>query len=799
MNKKNTTKAHPEGKTKKQQSAKNGFIVKWIWRIFGICIVAILFVFLLISTGVIGYLPPINELENPIDKYASQVISSDDKLLFTYSDDKENRIFVDYSDLSPYLVQALVATEDQRFYGHSGIDAIGLARAIVKTMILQNSDGGGGSTITQQLAKQLYTNKGKRRAKNKMQRIFQKPVEWVIAVQLERQYTKEEIINLYLNEYDFNYSAIGIESAAHTYFGVAPKDLKVEEAAMLVGMLKNAALYNPVRRAELTKKRRDVVLAQMRKAGHLTKQQTDSLKQMPIKLKFHRLEHVDIPAPYYRQYLGIIMMAKKPERKNYPEQWQQQQFIEDSLAWKNNPLYGWCNKHKKTDGSNYNIYTDGLKIYATIDSRMQKYAEDAVTEHLGGYLQPLFEKEKAGRAYAPFSSDVKNRVEELMTNAMRQTDRYRLAKKAGKKEGEILNEFKNKKYDMKVFSWKMGEVDTIMTPWDSIRYHKSFLRTGLMAMSPVTGHVKAYVGGPNFRFFKYDMVSTGKRQIGSTIKPFLYSLAMEEGMTPCDQLIHEAQTLILETGEPWTPDNPGASRVGEEVTIKWGLQVSSNWVTVFLMKQFSPYAFVRLLKSFGLKNNIPPVVSLCLGSCEASVSEMTSGYTTFANRGIRIDPVLVTRIENSYGDVLDSFSPNVSEIFGENTNYKMLDMLRGVIDGGTGNRLRRNYNLKGQMGGKTGTSQENSDGWFMSFTPDIVVGCWVGGEDRSVHFDRMDYGQGASMALPIQGLFYQKIYADSSLNMKDDGEFESGNPCAGGGFFFQDEDDSLEGIDDLFQ
>ncbi|MDR1742736.1 MAG: transglycosylase domain-containing protein [Dysgonamonadaceae bacterium] len=772
-----------------------------MWRLFGLCIAFILLVFLLISTGVIGYLPPINELENPIDKYASQVVSADDKLLFTYSQSKENRIFMDYSDLSPYLVQALVATEDQRFYGHSGIDAMGLARAIVKTGILQKGSG-GGSTITQQLAKLLYSPS----AKNKIQRIFQKPIEWVIAVKLERFYTKEEIINLYLNKYDFNYNAVGIESAARTYFGIEPKDLKVEEAAMLIGMLKNSSLYNPVRRTKLTKERRDVVLAQMRKAGHLTKQQADSLQKIPIKLDFRRSEHIDVPAPYYRQYLAMVMMAKKPERKNYPESWQEQRFVEDSLAWENNPLFGWCNKHKKPDGSYYNLYTDGLKIYSTIDSRMQKYAEDAVAEHLGGYLQPLFENEKKGKTYAPFSSEVKNKVEDLMITAMKQTDRYRVAKREGKKDAEILNDFKNKKYDMKVFSWKGGEIDTIMTPWDSIRYHKSFLRTGFMAMSPVTGHVKAYVGGPNFRFFKYDMVSTGKRQIGSTVKPFLYTLAMEEGMTPCDQIIHEPQTLITETGVPWTPDNPGASRVGEPVTIKWGLQASSNWVTAFLMKQFSPYAFARLLKSFGLKNRIDPVVSLALGVCEASVSEMTSGYTAFANRGIRLDPVFVTRIENSYGDVLESFAPSVSEIFGESTTYKMLDMLRGVIDGGTGSRLRARYNLKGQMGGKTGTTQNNSDGWFMSFTPDIVVGCWVGGEDRSVHFDRMAYGQGASMALPIQGLFYQKIYADTSLNIKDNGVFnipaKYGNPCAGSSYSgLYDENESFqdsEGIDDLF-
>lgn len=800
MGKTDSTNTSKKRKSIKNNPEKKNSIVKWMWRLFGIFIGIIALTFLLILTGVIGYLPPIDELENPIDKYASQVISADDKPLFTYSKDKENRIFIDYSDLSPYLIQALVATEDVRFYSHSGIDAIGLTRAIVKTVVLGQSEG--GSTITQQLAKQLYSPN----AENKLQRVLQKPIEWVIAVQLERHYTKEEIINLYLNKYDFTNNAIGIESAARTYFGTEPKDLKVEQAAMLIGMLKNSSLYNPNRRPELTKDRRDVVLMQMKKAGHLTTQEVDSLKQIPLEINFNRSGHVNIPAPYYRQYLAIIMMAKKPERKNYPASWQRQQYTEDSLAWINNPLYGWCNKHKKTDGSYYNLYTDGLKIYSTIDSRMQKYAEDAVTEHLGGYLQPLFDKGLQGRSYAPFSSDVKNKVEDLMVAAMKQTDRYRLSKKAGKTDAQILNDFKNKKVDMKVFSWKSGEIDTIMTPWDSIRYHKSFLRTGFMAMNPATGHVKAYVGGPDFNFFKYDMVSSGKRQIGSTIKPFLYTLAMEEGMTPCDQLVHEEQTIITETGQPWTPKNAGAQRVGELVTIKWGLQASSNWVTAYLMKQFSPYAFARLLKSFGLKNHIDPVYSLALGSCDASVSEMTSGYSAFPNHGLRVDPVLVTRIEDANGNVLDSFIPNMSEVFGESTSVKMLDMLRGVIDGGTGSRLRYRYNLKGQMGGKTGTTQENSDGWFMSFTPDIVIGCWVGGEDRAIHFDRMDYGQGASMALPIQGLFYQKIYADTSLGMKDDGVFsipaKYANPCAGSSNIYQDSSQPIikesEGIDDMF-
>ena len=653
-------KSQPNNRNNKKKTKEKTTLATWLWRLFGFSIVAITLFFLLIWSGVIGYIPPINDLESPIDRYASQVISSDNKLLFTYSESQGNRVYVDYLDLSPYLEQALVSTEDVRFYRHSGIDVIGLGRAIVKTILLGQEESGGGSTITQQLAKQLYTP----RATSKIQRMFQKPVEWVIALKLERFYTKEEIINLYLNYFRFIYDADGIDSASRIFFNKSPGDLKVEEAAMLVGMLKNPSIYNPVRRPEQTKERRNVVLSQMEKAGHLTKAEKDSLQLLPLGLDFNRDTHVDIPAPYYRQHLAIIMMAKKPERKNYAS-WQEQQFIEDSYAWENDPLYGWCNKNKKADGSNYNIYTDGLKIYSTIDSRMQRYAEDAVEEHLGDYLQPMFDREKKGRAYAPFSREVSGQVEDLMRTAVKQTERYRVLKSTGINDEEIVHEFKTKKYEMKLFSWKDGEVDTTMTPWDSIRYHKSFLRTGFMAMNPKTGHVKAYVGGPNFRFFKYDMVNSGKRQIGSTVKPFLYSLAMEEGMTPCDQLIHQAQTIITETGEPWTPKNAGASRVGETVTIKWGLQNSSNWVTAYLMKQFSPYAFAELIKSFGLKSQIDPVYSLALGVCDASVAEMVSGFSTFANAGIRVDPVLVTRIEDSYGNIISTFAPHTYEIISE--------------------------------------------------------------------------------------------------------------------------------------
>lgn len=794
---KRKTQRKPTG-TKNKQGEKN--IVKILWSLFGIATGAIVLFFLLIATGIIGYIPKIDQLENPIDKYASQIISSDNELLFTYSQTDDNRIFVDYSDLSPHLIDALVATEDVRYYTHSGIDIIGLGRVIFKTFILQREQSGGGSTITQQLAKLLYSP----RASNKIERIFQKPVEWVIAAKLERFYSKDEIINLYLNKYDFNYNAIGIESAARTYFNKTPDELNIQESAMLIGMLKNSSLYNPVRRPELTKERRDVVLRQMQKAGYITKHEADSLKQLPIDINFNRSDHINIIAPYYRQRLAGIMMSKKPERKNYPS-WLKQQYYEDSLSWEEDPLFGWCYKNKKTDGSNYNIYTDGLKIYSTLNSRMQRHAEAAVKEHLGEYLQKQFFREKKGRDYAPYSRDFKDQVEHLLTVAMRQTERYRILKKLGRSENEILRNFKTP-VEMKVFSWDHREVDTTMTPWDSIRYHKYFLRAGFMAMDPLTGHVKAYVGGPDFKYFKYDMVSTGKRQIGSTIKPYLYTLAMEEGLTPCDGMVHGPVTLMTETGEPWSPRNSRAA-TGEFVTIKWGLQNSDNWVTAWIMKQFSPYAFARMLKSFGLKTPADPVVSLALGPNDASVYEMVGAYSAFVHGGIRVEPLLVTRIEDAYGNELATFVPRMQEIFSESTSYKMLDMLKGVIDGGTGGRLRRVYNLKGQMGGKTGTTNDNSDGWFMSFTPELVAGCWVGGEEPTIHFDQMAYGQGASMALPIQGLFYQKIYADDKLNYTDDGAFNipaDFDPCHDmrrySPDFYQKSEPVVEseGIDDIF-
>jgi penicillin-binding protein 1A len=744
-------------------------------------------------------MPAVEQLNNPIDKFASLVLSSDDIVLGSYARSQDNRILVEYNNLSPFLVTALISTEDIRFAKHSGVDAYGLLRAVIKRGLLFQKSGGGGSTITQQLAKQLYSPS----ARTWTERLLQKPIEWVIAVKLERSYTKEEIINMYLNKFDFLYNAVGIQSAAHVYFSTIPKRLRPEEAATLIGMCKNPSYYNPIRYTERSRLRRNVVFSQMQKAGYITEQQRDSLSQLPLTLRISKMDHKEGQATYFREYLRMVMTASKPDKNNYPNSWQKQRFTEDSLAWETNPLYGWCNKNRKPDGSNYNIYTDGLKIHTTINSRMQQYAEEAVREHLSTDLQPKFFAEKEGRSYAPFARTLKPEdVELIMTRSMQQTERYRDLRKNGASEADIRRIFKTP-VDMNVFSWN-GTIDTIMSPWDSIRYHKSFLRTAFMSMDAHTGHVKAYVGGIDYTKFQYDMVTGGRRQIGSTMKPFFYSLAMLEGISPCDQVIHEPQTLTDENGVPWTPRNSGSERVGEPVTIQWGLQHSSNWVTAALMKQLSPYTLVNLLHSFGMKGNIDPVVSLCLGPAEISVSEMVGGYSTFVNGGMRVEPLYVTSIEDFYGKTVATFTPQTYDVLTPAATYKMLNMLQGVMNGGTGSRVRYRYNLRAPMGGKTGTTQDNSDGWFMCFTPSLVSGCWVGGEDPSIHFDRMTEGQGASMALPIYALYMQKVYANKALGYSETENFiippVYANPCSDrrGEYLRDHPSDSGRGIDRIF-
>ena len=770
-------------------------IIKALWIFLAVIVLAIVIVFVSISKGWIGYMPPVEELENPSYKFATEIFSEDEKVLGTWSYSKENRVYTAYKDLSPSIINALIATEDVRFVEHSGIDAKALFRAFVKRGLMFQKNAGGGSTLSQQLAKQLFTENV---ARNTLQRLFQKPIEWVIAVKLERYYTKEEILSMYLNKFDFLNNAVGIKTAAYTYFGCEPKDLKIEEAATLVGMCKNPSLYNPVRFNERSRGRRNVVLEQMRKAGYITDAECDSLQALPLKLTYNRVDHKEGLATYFREYLRGVMTAPKPVRSDY-RGWQMQKFYEDSIAWETNPLYGWCAKNKKKDGTNYNIYTDGLKIYTTINSRMQQYAEDAVKEHLGDYLQPVFFKEKEGSKNAPYARSLpEKRVEELLTKAMKQTERYRLMKEAGASEQQIRKAFDTPE-EMTVFSWK-GDKDTIMTPMDSIRYYKSFLRTGFMSMDPANGHVKAYVGGPNYVYFQYDMAMVGRRQVGSTIKPYLYTLAMENGFSPCDQARHVEQTLIDENGTPWTPRNANDKRYGEMVTLKWGLANSDNWISAYLMGKLNPYDLVRLIHSFGVRNKaIDPVVSLCLGPCEISVGEMVSAYTAFANKGIRVAPLFVTRIEDSDGNVISTFAPQMEEVISASSTYKMLVMLRAVINEGTGGRVRR-YGITADMGGKTGTTNDNSDAWFMGFTPSLVSGCWVGGDERDIHFGRMTYGQGAAAALPIWAMYMKKVYEDPTLGYDQQERFklpEGFDPCAGSE---TPDGEVIEegGLDDLF-
>ena len=765
--------------------------IKILWVLLGTVVGVVTLLFFLIWFGAIGYSPDIENLQNPISKYASQIYSSDGKVLGTWNADKANRIPVSYSKLSPHLVHALVATEDVRFYDHSGIDFIALGRAIVKRGIMGQTSAGGGSTITQQLAKQLYSDP----AKSTVERMFQKPIEWVTAIKLERNFTKEEIIALYLNYFDFLHGAVGIKTAANTYFNKEPKDLTVTEAATLIGLCKNPSLFNPVRYPERCKERRNVVLGQMLKAGYLSNAEYSELSREPLVLHFHRADHKDGSAVYFREFLRQYMMMDCPKRDDYPS-WNKRQFVIDSIAFATDPLCGWCKKHTKKDGSFYNVYTDGLKIYTTIDSRMQRYAEESVYAHVARYLQPAFDKENKNKPNAPFTNQLTPRqVKQIMWRSIHQSERYRAMKQGGASEEEITKAF-HTPVDMSIFTYH-GDIDTTMTPIDSIRYYKSFLRAGFMSMDPHTGFVKAYVGGINFEHFQYDMVMLGRRQVGSTIKPFLYSLAMQNGASPCDRAPNVQRTYMV-AGRPWTPRNANRRRYGQMVTLKWGLAQSNNWISAYLMSRLNPQQFVTMLHNFGINNpDIYPSMSLCLGPCEVSVGEMVSAYSTFANNGIRCAPLFVTRIEDNEGNVLAQFQPRMNEVISSESAYKMLVELKAVVDEGTAGRLRYLYHLDGEIGGKTGTTNRNSDAWFMGFTPQLVSGVWVGGEDRDIHFDSMRMGQGATMALPIWAYYMKKIYKDNTLPYDSTAVFdipEDFDPCA------KEVDDSGEfGIDEVYE
>ena len=745
-------------------------IIIWFWIIitFPVVFVAVL----LLLVWAFADIPSFEELENPESKLATQVLAEDGEILATFH--IENRSYVAYKDLSPNLVNAAVATEDVRFYRHSGIDFVSLGRVFVKTLLLSDSSQGGGSTITQQLAKTLYPRadvSSRVPGVSQMKMVWIKLKEWITAVKLERNYTKDEIMDMYMNAIFFGSNAYGIKSAAMTFFGKAPADLTVEESAMLVGMVNKPTRYNPVINPDKALARRNFVIGQMEKAGYLTAAQRDSIQQIPIVLSYQILDHNAGLAPYFRDLLRRTMNAKQPERKRYSIY---EDYVADSVRWADDPFYGWLNKNLKPDGSKYSLDKDGLRIYTTINYKMQKYAEEAVEEHLGLDLQKKFEYDRRGLRNRPFANDIDRDVaDRLMAQARRWSDRYRVMKSRGASESEIMKSFRTA-VEMRVFSWDgKGYIDTMMTPDDSIRYYKGYLRAGLMAIEPQTGHVKAYVGGPDYRYFKYDNVSQGKRQVGSTIKPFLYTLAMQEGMTPCDKVVNVPQTFIV--GEDiWTPQSTDRDEwIGQTVTLKWGLTKSSNNISAYLMKQFGPQAMAEMMRKMGIKSHIEAVPSLCVGPADLSLYEMVAAYNTFPSQGVYIEPLFVTRIEDNSGNVLSEFNTHKREAISEQTAFLMANLMQGVVNSGTAVRLRYKYGLKGEIAGKTGTTNDHADGWFIGYTPSITAGVWVGAEDRQVHFESMSYGQGANMALPIWGIWMKKVIEDGTLGISETDRFVS--------------------------
>lgn len=721
------------GTTKPKKANYRKFIIGF-WIIFAGPILA-LFLFIL-CVRLFADLPETKELQNPKTYLATEIYSSDLKVLGKFY--AENRTNVKFKEISPNVVNALIATEDARYFKHSGVDLKALIRA-VSGALLGRSNTGGGSTITQQLAKMLFP----REDLSGFSLVVRKMKEWIIAVRLEREYTKEEIIALYLNKFDFVNNAVGIKSAAQIYFNTTPDSLRIEQAAVLVGMAKNPAYFNPNRFHERSEGRRNTVLAQMNKYNLLDDKELERLQKIPLKLVFRPEDHNEGPAPYFREYLRDVFLKK------------------------------WCEENKKPDGSRYDIYRDGLKIYTTLDSRMQRYAEAAVTEHLKA-LQQDFDKECKKKRNAPFASNLsKEEIKNILIQGMRRSERYRVLKKAGLSEQEIEKIF-NTKTEMTVFTWK-GEKDTLMSPKDSIRYYKSFLQTGFMSIEPQTGYIKAWVGGISHKFFQYDHVQIGHaRQVGSTFKPFVYALAIQEGYSPCYRLPNVKTCIDMPAGQPlYCPENSAGEEKyeGKMLTLQQALAYSINYISAYLIKQFGANAVADLARRMGVVSKIDPTPSICLGTPEISVFEMVGANATFANKGTWIEPTYITRIEDKNGKVLADFKPRTEEVMNEEKSYVMLQLLKGVVQIGTGVRLRYKFKLMQPMAGKTGTTQNNSDGWFMGITPDLVSGCWVGGEDRGVHFDRGSQGEGAAMALPIFAKYMQKIYADKSIKISQ-GDFE---------------------------
>ncbi|NBU05609.1 MAG: penicillin-binding protein, partial [Sphingobacteriia bacterium] len=659
---------------------------------------------------------------------ATIVYSGDMKILGKYY--SENRVNVAFEKIDKDVVNALIATEDVRYYEHNGVDFKALLRSFFG--VFTGGNRGGGSTISQQLAKMMFP----RERLNKLELVVRKLKEWIIATQLEKYYTKDEILALYLNKFDFLNLAVGIKSAAQIYFNSNQDSLKIEQAAMLVGMAKNPSLFNPIRHNEICLKRRNVVLNQLVKYGYLSSLKYDSLKVLPLGLSFRPEDHNDGLAPYFREYLRDVF------------------------------LKNWCKSHINSETeAPYNIYKDGLKIYTTIDSKMQNYAEEAVYEHMND-LQKMFSKECLNKKNAPFAWNIsKQEIEGIMNSSVKRSDRYRQLKEDGLSHEKIIEIF-HKPAPMRVYSLR-GDIDTILSPYDSIKYYKSFLQTGFMAMEPQTGYVKAWVGGINHKYFKYDHVKVSKRQVGSTFKPFVYALAIQEGLSPCHQVPNIRTCINMPDGKDWCPDNSdGLKGTGQMITLRRALALSVNYVTAWIMKQYGPHAVVNLVKRLGVTSQIPEVPSICLGTADISVFEMVAANSAFANKGTYIQPTFITRIEDKNGKVLEEFIPNSNEVFSEEKAYTIIQLMRGVVQEGTGSRLRgAKYKLNNQIAGKTGTTQHNADGWFIGLTPELVAGCWVGGEDRSIHFNSITEGQGASMALPIWGKFFVKVYADKTIKL----------------------------------
>ena len=746
---------------------------KTIVKVFWFCLLTPILALILFIAGVALFaeIPSFEELENPKTNLATQIISEDGKIINTYH--IENRTFVEFDDLPESLVDAAIATEDVRFHSHSGIDFRSLARVAVKSVLLGNvGAGGGGSTITQQLAKTLFPREEATSSfpgASLIKLVTTKFKEWITAVKLERNYTKDEILTMYMNTIFFGSNAYGIRSAANTFFAKDPIDLNIEESALLVGMVNKPTRYNPTINPDHSLKRRNHVLSQMYKYGYLEKEAYDSIVQLPIVLSYETKDHNSGLAPYFRDMLRRYMNAKEPKKSSYKYS---EEYQADSLRWENDQLYGWLNKNSKPDGSSYNLDKDGLKIYTTLNSKMQLYAEQAVAEHLGGNLQKSFFADMRWKRNKPFAVDVPaETAENLMKQARRWSDRYRTMKDAGASESEINKAF-NEKVEMRVFSWnKKGYIDTVMTPNDSIRYYKSFLRAAFVAVEPHTGNVLAYVGGPNYRYFKYDNARQSKRQVGSTIKPFLYTLAMQEGFTPCDQVVNVPYSF--EVGDTtWTPKSTDKDIwIGKTVTLKWGLTHSSNNISAYLMKQFGPSAMVEMCHKLGIKSHLDEVPSLCVGPCDISPFEMVSAFNSFPSRGVQIDPIFVTRIEDNRGNVLSNFAASKSEAISEESAYLMVNLMQGVVNEGTAGRLRSVYKLTGQLAGKTGTTNDQSDGWFIGYTPKITAGVWVGAEDRQVHFESLALGGGSNMALPIWGIFMKKVLEDGTLGISSNDLF----------------------------